>query len=82
MFISFIKYGVLFCNSKRERAFRQALGKGLRMRGVVLSFPPSSFDNFYENRTKHVTNIEHKWDQSGPRGGGKGYPKINENMSK
>jgi hypothetical protein len=24
--------------------------------------------------------IDHKWDQSGPGGGGKGQPKINENM--
>ena len=28
---------------------------------------------------KNGTNIDHKWDQSGP-GGGEGYPKINENM--
>ena len=28
------------------------LRKGLPMGGVVLSFPPSSFDNFYQNRTK------------------------------
>ena len=30
---------------------------------------------------KNGTNIDHKWDQSGP-GGGKGQPKINENMKK
>ena len=28
------------------------------------------------------TKIDHKWDQSGPAGEGKGYPKINKNMKK
>ena len=38
--------------------------KGLPMGGVVLSSPPASFDNFYQNRTKmqpitttNVTNL-------------------------
>ena len=45
--------------------------KGLPMGVVVLSFPSSSCDNFYQNRAK-----------MGPicPGGGKGYPKINKNM--
>ena len=33
------------------------------------------------NSNTNGTEIDHKWDQSGP-GGGKGYPKINENMKK
>jgi hypothetical protein len=54
---------------------RKVLPKG----GVVLSFPPSSFDNYYQNRPKMVpesitngTNLA--------QGEGKGYPKINKNM--
>ena len=31
---------------------------------------------------KNGTKIDHKWDQSGPGGGGKGQPKIDKNMKK
>ena len=56
----------------------QGLRKVWPKGGVVLSFPPSSFDNFYQNGT----NIDQQWDQFGP-GGRRGtrkstkYEKIN-----
>ena len=57
------------------------LTKALPTGGVVLSFPPSSFDSFYQNRSKMLaksttkgTNLAH--------GRSKGYPKVNKNMNK
>ena len=46
---SLYKYPYLF---KARARIPSGLRKGLPMGGVVLSLSPSSFDNFYQNRTK------------------------------
>ena len=49
--------------------------------GVVLSCPCSSFDNFYQKQ-KNGTEFDHKWEQSGPGGGGRGTRKSTKNTKR
>ena len=55
---------------KARARITPGLRKILPMGGVVLSFPPSSFDNFYQNRTENTPTSTTK--QSGP--GWEGVP--------
>ena len=45
------KWDVCLFSFKARARIPPGLRKGLPMGGVVLSFRPSSFDNFYQNRT-------------------------------
>ena len=56
------------------QANKNAKGKFYSKGDVVLSFPPSLFDNFHQNRSK-MSKIDHKWVQSGPGRGGRGTRK-------
>ena len=56
---------------------RKVLPKG----GVVLSFLPSSFDNFYQHRTKKASKSINIWTKLAP-GGLQEVPTINNNMKK
>ena len=67
-------FGVATIACERAQA-RQVLLKG----GVVLSFPPSSFDNVYQHRT-NMAPTSTRNGTSLAQGGGKGYPKINKKI--
>ena len=77
MYISIYIYTLFKALASIPPGLKKVLPKG----GVVLSFPPSSFDNSYQNLTniapksiKNMTNLA--------QGGGKGYQKISKHMKK
>ena len=61
--------------TSQQKRKRKVLLEGWR-RFVVSSFVVRQL---LAKSNKNGTQIDHKWDQSGP-GGGKGQPKINKNI--